>query len=491
MKISARLLIFLIICTLSPQGVKAEDVNDLDTGQDSAVAIELTKFDLNDTTLELSYKIKNNTDHDVWICDSVDIGHSNSEIYLAEDAQTLIIRKRLDVSPEVVWASPPGGRYVRLQAAQEYSESLSYALPVHPVLAYITERAYAESAKRIVLEIGFYDQDLPGLIRSIIEVAERFGCANVELEDYESDIMRCYFKGLLIKGRFGGLEYFDEHHPDGSEQFITVYTDQLLGEQVLQISVDGLYIPYKGNYPPLENQDVNEPADSPDVKESAVSMELTHFEITDANLELAWKIKNNTDHDVWICDRADNDSSHFDFEVYMPEDDQFLLIRRRLDVPSILYFPICPIGRYVLLRSGQERNESLSLDVPIKPRRRFATGRATYDHARRLVLEIGFYNEDLPGMIRDVLEIAEKLNCTHLELDEYITPLFIRYFEGIWIAHQLFGGLSNFEEYVYQEGNEEITIPYTRQRFSGEQVLRLEIDGINILYDEVDWDLGI
>ena len=241
----------------------------------------------------------------------------------------------------------------------------------------------------------------------------------------------------------------------------------------------------------MENQDVNEPADSPDVEESAVSIELTHFEITDANLELSCKIKNNTDHDVWICDRADTDSSHFDFEVYMPGDEQILLIRRRLDVPTILYFPICPIGRYVLLPPGQERNESLSLGVPIKPRRRFATGQATSDHTRRLVLEIGFYNEDLPGMIRNILEMAEKLNCVQLELGEYTTPLFIRYFNGIWIAHQLFGGLSNFEEYVYQEGNEEIRIPYTRQRFSGEQVLQLEVDGLYVPYDEVDWDLGI
>jgi hypothetical protein len=181
----------------------------------------------------------------------VDIVHSNTEIYLAEDAQTLVIRKRLDISPEVVWAALPAGRYIRLQPAQEYSESLSYAVPVRPVLTYINERAYADSAKRIVLEIGFYDQDLPGLIRSIIEVVERLGCTNVEYEDYESDIMRHYFRGLLIKGRFGGMEHFDESNLDGSEQFRTAFTDQLLGEQVLQISIDGLYIPYKGNEPPL------------------------------------------------------------------------------------------------------------------------------------------------------------------------------------------------------------------------------------------------
>jgi hypothetical protein len=78
------------------------------------------------------------------------------------------------------------------------------------------------------------------------------GCADVEYEDYKSDIMRHYFKGSLIKKQFGGPEYFDEHHPDCSEQFRTSYTDQLLGEQVLQISVDNLYIPYKGYEPASE-----------------------------------------------------------------------------------------------------------------------------------------------------------------------------------------------------------------------------------------------
>ena len=244
-------LVVGVLLVMFPQSSYGQDGDDVTDQNDvDPVTIALTHMDVNDTNLELSYKIKNNTDHDVWICDSVS-KQSNSEIYLAEDAQTLVIRKLLDISPEVEWGAIPIGRYVRLQPAQEYSESLSYALPVRPVFVYIPERANAESAKRLVLEIGFYDQDLPGLIRSIIEVVERLSCANVELEDYESDIMRHYFKGLLIKGRFGGLEHFDESHQDLSEQFITAYTDQLLGEQVLRIEVDGLYIPYKG-YAPLD-----------------------------------------------------------------------------------------------------------------------------------------------------------------------------------------------------------------------------------------------
>jgi len=229
-----------------------------------------------------------------------------------------------------------------------------------------------------------------------------------------------------------------------------------------------------------------ESGDDPNnVEEKVVTIELTKLDVNDTTLELSYKIKNNTDHDVWICDDVAAYFASLDFEVYLSEDEQSLLIRRRLDVPTIVYWPVWPYGRYVLLRSGQERTESLSLDVPVHPRRVFARGEAASDHARRLVLEIGFYNEDLPGMIREILEMAEKLNCARLEPIEYRTAFFLRYFKGIWIAH-LFGGLSNFEKYVYQEGSEEITIPYTQQNLNGEQVLRIEVDGVHIPYEEVE-----
>ncbi len=218
-------------------------------------------------------------------------------------------------------------------------------------------------------------------------------------------------------------------------------------------------------------------------EEKIVTIELTKLDVNDTTLELSYKIKNNTDHEVWICDDVDFYLTSIDFEVYLSEDEQTLLIRRRFDVPTDIEWGSWPRGHYVLLRSGQERTESLSLEVPVHSRRQFAHGLAASDHARRLVLEIGFYNEDLPGMIREILEMAEKLNCARLEPSEYRTAFFIRYFKGIWIAH-LFGGLSGFEEYTYKEGSEEITIPYTRQNLNGEQVLRIEVDGVHIPYEE-------
>jgi len=218
-------------------------------------------------------------------------------------------------------------------------------------------------------------------------------------------------------------------------------------------------------------------------EEKLVTIELTKLDVNNTNIELSWKIKNPTDHDVWICDVV-SVMTAMDFEVYLCEDGQSLMLRRRHDVPTITYFPSLPYARYVLLRSGQERNESVSLSVPVGPNHLFAEGLLISGHARRLVLEIGFYNEDLPGLIRDILEMAEKLNCADIEVNDGTRDFFAHYFKGIWIA-EILGGLSRFEDYTYEEGSEEIEIPYfrySRQNFN-EQVLRIEVDGVNIPYD--------
>jgi len=228
--------------------------------------------------------------------------------------------------------------------------------------------------------------------------------------------------------------------------------------------------------------DVTDPNDE---LEKVPTIALSKLDVDDTNLELSYKIRNDTDHDVWICNNV-NVYGMFDFEVFMSDQEQSLLIRRRLDVPSIVdYWFSHPTGHYVLLRSGQELIESVSLAIPVASRRLFAREPATSDNARRLVVEIGFYNEDLPKLIRNILEIAEKLNCAHIEFSKNEIALVARYFKGIWIT-LAFGGLSRFDEHVYKEGNEDIEIPYTWQNLGGEQVLRIELDGVHIPYDEVN-----
>jgi hypothetical protein len=97
---SARLFVILMICPLLTQFLQAEDANDLDAGQESDVSIELTKFDVNDTKLEMAWKIKNNTDHDIWACESIFGTSPKFEVFLDKDATTLLIRRRFNLPME-------------------------------------------------------------------------------------------------------------------------------------------------------------------------------------------------------------------------------------------------------------------------------------------------------------------------------------------------------------------------------------------------------
>jgi hypothetical protein len=69
--------------------------------QNSDVSIIITKFQVNDQALELGLKIINDTDHDIWICDSVNTdGVRDFEVFMAEDNQTLVVRRRFDLNPD-------------------------------------------------------------------------------------------------------------------------------------------------------------------------------------------------------------------------------------------------------------------------------------------------------------------------------------------------------------------------------------------------------
>lgn len=488
MKRSISLILVLTLCILFAMYTQAEseqdrtdlaDQNDVDT-----VMIALTKLDVNDHNLELSWKIRNNTDHDVWVCSPSPQNPSVYEYFLDKDAETLVLRRRSDLPmrEELTMKYPPlRSRYVRLRSGQEKAESISLAVPVRPYRISEGESGNAEYAGRLALEIGFYNEDLPGLILHIVEIAEKLNYDfNVGFPDSNDlEIIDRFFGGWSITQSFKHLLGFSESvtsAASGGDELNIHYMGPVLnGEQILRLEVDGAHIPY-GSAPAAEETANDEVEDTP------ITIALTKLDVNDTILELSYKIKNSSDHDIWVCDSV-HVYQGFDFEVYLSEDGQTLLIRKRLDVPTEVVWMECPTGRYVRLRPGQERVESFSLTVPVHPSRVFASGRSTADHARRLVLEIGFYNEDLPGMIRGVLEVAEKLNCARLEPIEYETAIFKRYFNGIWIEH-LFGGLSGFEEYTYKDGSEQILIPYTWQFFKGERFSQIVIDGVYIPYEQ-------
>jgi len=94
----------------------------------------------------------------------------------------------------------------------------------------------------LTLEIGFYDEDLPGLILSIIQEADKFS----DLRSVAATAMtKEYFRGLLVRTSMGNLPNIIEAHSKG-QVFVDYSWQALTGEKVLRIEVYGVSIPYEG-----------------------------------------------------------------------------------------------------------------------------------------------------------------------------------------------------------------------------------------------------
>lgn len=189
-----------------------------------------------------------------------------------------------------------------------------------------------------------------------------------------------------------------------------------------------------------------------DVNDLIIDVNDQTLDVNDQTLELRWKIRNDSDQDVWICSGvgwvAYGDPTGLDYEAYFDEDQTFV-IRRRLDVPTLVVYYIWPEGLYVRLRTGEELTESLLLTLPVRPCRMFITPPdptklGSLYVARRLVLEVGYHTKDLAQMIFDFEGSTEDPN-----------------------------------------GYEEAIVPYLSSLNEGENVLRITVDGVHIPYEEL------
>jgi hypothetical protein len=135
---------------------------------EAAPVLALTTLDVNDQTLRLRYKITNRSDHDIWVCEGVDTtgkpDPNGSEVYLDDDARSLVIAKRIEAPMQVYYVRPPDieGRYVCLAPGQERIQSLALAIPVKPRTLFTARGPDIEYATRLLVKIGAYDEYPPG-----------------------------------------------------------------------------------------------------------------------------------------------------------------------------------------------------------------------------------------------------------------------------------------------------------------------------------------
>ena len=248
MQAGTRILTLLAICCLSivPFHTEAVDgVEGLDDSTEGAVTMELVALEVGESSLALSYNIINGMDRDAWVCSS--IGFSEPfEVFLKSDKQTLLIRKRLDVPTTVMWRPPgPVGAYARIAPGASLADSVQIAVPVSPRFLYASQDGteLAQTVTGLALEIGYYDADLPGIIRGVIDVAEKSG---LTIHDVPGGLLDTYFRGVRLRYIFSDFDLVNED-PYGQGCVLIKYSYQALtDEKVLRVEVNDVSIPYEG-----------------------------------------------------------------------------------------------------------------------------------------------------------------------------------------------------------------------------------------------------
>jgi hypothetical protein len=210
---------------------------------------------------------------------------------------------------------------------------------------------------------------------------------------------------------------------------------------------------------------------------NAPTMSVTKLDISDKILKLSYEIKNGCRHDIWICEDTSISSDGFDFEVCMDEDNQTLLIRRRLDITTSRDFYVPFYGRYERLRPGGKRSEYLLLSLPIESRFFWnLPAEVSKGFAKSLALEIGYYPGNMPEMIRGFLKIAGASNRNDNRFHPTSTIP--------WFTNLLYFDWHSWPNGLVRQRGEEIILPWTGDTRIGEQVLKAKIDDLRIPYEE-------
>jgi hypothetical protein len=207
----------------------------------------------------------------------------------------------------------------------------------------------------------------------------------------------------------------------------------------------------------------------------ALTISITNLDINDKTLNLSYEIRNTTNQDIWVLVGFGFPQNDTTFEVLMDMDDQTLLMQTRLDFPMI-YITIHNLhGRYVLLRPGQIRTESVTLPIPVHPSCPFGGGgrKQVVEQAKRLAIKIGYYSGDLPKMIWEVIEKPETIgNISKINHHKLINNYFTEPLPFNWVNE------------ILKERDEEILVPHTDQYLEYEKILQTVVEDLIIPYDE-------
>ena len=161
--------------------------------------------------------------------------------------------------------------------------------------------------------------------------------------------------------------------------------------------------------------------DNPDIKMPAMrpTIAVTGVEVRDNHFRLDYKVQNGPRLDIWICDAMSlSQWGEPDFEAVPSEEGRTLTIRKRTGLAWDVMTDAIE-ARYVRLKAGTTLNGSLVIPLPARSQA-IVSSRGVVsagDRIQRIVLEIGYYQGDLPAMLLDAPHMSEVLHFN--EIGEY------------------------------------------------------------------------
>jgi len=237
-------MMIILLCFCFPLVLVTKAETNSRTGEKTettSLKFVLTKLDITDKALELSYQINNDSKQDIWLCKDLGSAYRSFEVAATENGETLLVRRRLDV-PITGSGEHVHGSYVRIPKASRWKETLLLTLPVRPhriIMGRQPSDGVIKHVTRLLFEIGFYSGDFPGKILRLLEEAEKnLQKKHVDDMGYPNDVVGWLVSSVVINGANEGV-------PDRNEQFVIPWTDQTLnGEHVFRATVENLNVPY-------------------------------------------------------------------------------------------------------------------------------------------------------------------------------------------------------------------------------------------------------
>jgi len=142
------------------------------------ISLNITDLKISQDRLDLQYEVRNDSEHEIWLCDDVDVNTPiDFETITSIDGSTLAIRLRLGV-PIGWWCfEPPRAKYVRLMPREHRRASIWLTVPVRQQPVFAGRSAHhpeeLKKARRLVLEVGYLEGNLRERTGKLVDEARR------------------------------------------------------------------------------------------------------------------------------------------------------------------------------------------------------------------------------------------------------------------------------------------------------------------------------